>query len=39
MEKAGIRATSSTPEQLATLLERHNRQWLAIIERNKITSN
>lgn len=39
MEKAGIRATASTPEELTALLERHNRQWLAIIERNNITSN
>ena len=39
MEKAGIRATSGTPEQLTELLVRHNRQWLTIIERNNITSN
>ena len=39
MEKAGIRATASTPEELMSLLERHNRAWLAIIERNNITAN
>ncbi|MBN9087736.1 MAG: tripartite tricarboxylate transporter substrate binding protein [Reyranella sp.] len=39
MDKAGIRPTGSTPEAFASLLERHNRQWLAIIERNNITSN
>jgi tripartite-type tricarboxylate transporter receptor subunit TctC len=39
MDKAGIRPTSSTPEAFASLLERHNRQWMAIIERNNITAN
>ncbi|MDQ8015814.1 MAG: tripartite tricarboxylate transporter substrate binding protein [Bordetella sp.] len=37
MEKAGVTATSSTPEEFAALLARHNERWLAVIKRNNIT--
>ena len=38
MEKGGIVATSSTPEEFAALLKRHNDRWLDIIKRNHITA-
>ncbi|WP_076999796.1 tripartite tricarboxylate transporter substrate binding protein [Variovorax sp. KK3] len=38
MEKAGVTATSSTPEDFAALLKRHNDRWVAVIQRNNITS-
>lgn len=38
MEKAGVAATSSTPDEFAALLKRHNQRWLAVIKRNNITS-
>ncbi|MBB3182133.1 tripartite tricarboxylate transporter substrate binding protein [Variovorax sp. Sphag1AA] len=37
MEKAGVTATSSTPEEFAALLARHNERWLDVIKRNNIT--
>jgi len=37
MEKAGVTPTSSTPEEFAALLNRHNERWLAVIKRNNIT--
>ncbi|MEJ8813005.1 tripartite tricarboxylate transporter substrate binding protein [Variovorax ureilyticus] len=37
MEKAGVTATSSTPEEFAALLARHNERWLNVIKRNNIT--
>ena len=37
MEKAGVTATSSTPDEFAALLARHNERWLAVIKRNNIT--
>ena len=36
MEKAGVTATSSTPEEFARLLARHNERWLAVIKHNNI---
>jgi tripartite-type tricarboxylate transporter receptor subunit TctC len=38
MEKAGVTATSSTPEDFARLLARHNERWLAVIQHNHIVS-
>jgi tripartite-type tricarboxylate transporter receptor subunit TctC len=38
MERGGIVATSSTPEEFAALLKRHNDRWLDIIKRNSITA-
>jgi tripartite-type tricarboxylate transporter receptor subunit TctC len=38
MEKVGIQATSSTPEEFAALLARHNERWLSVIRRNKISA-
>jgi tripartite-type tricarboxylate transporter receptor subunit TctC len=38
MEKAGVQATSSTPEEFAKLLARHNERWLAVIKRNNIAA-
>jgi len=38
LEKAGVHATSSTPQELAALLARHNERWRAVIERNHIVS-
>ncbi|OUM00127.1 Bug family tripartite tricarboxylate transporter substrate binding protein [Variovorax sp. JS1663] len=37
MEKAGVTATSSTPEDFGALLARHNERWLTVIKRNNIT--
>ena len=37
MEKGGIVATSSSPEEFAALLKRHNDRWLGIIKRNNIS--
>lgn len=37
MQKAGVTATSSTPEEFAALLARHNERWLDVIKRNNIT--
>lgn len=37
MEKAGVTATSSTPEEFGALLTRHNERWVAVIKRNNIT--
>ena len=39
LEKAGIHATSSTPEEFQALLVRHNQRWLAIIKRNNISAD
>ncbi len=36
MEKAGVTATSSTPDEFAALLARHNERWLDVIKRNNI---
>jgi tripartite-type tricarboxylate transporter receptor subunit TctC len=36
MERAGVTATSSTPEEFAKLLARHNERWLAVIRNNNI---
>jgi tripartite-type tricarboxylate transporter receptor subunit TctC len=38
MEKIGVTATSSTPEEFAKLLARHNERWLAVIKRNNIAA-
>jgi tripartite-type tricarboxylate transporter receptor subunit TctC len=38
MEKAGIHATGSTPEEFQALLARHNERWLSIIKRNNISA-
>lgn len=38
MEKGGIHATSSTPEEFAALLKRHNDRWLDVIKRNRISA-
>lgn len=38
MEKAGVTATSSTPEEFAALLKRHNERWLSVIKRNNISA-
>ena len=38
METAGVTATSSTPEEFAKLLARHNERWLAVIKRNNISA-
>lgn len=38
MEKIGVTATSSTPEEFAALLARHNERWLAVIKRNAISA-
>ena len=37
MEKGGISAVSSTPDEFAALLKRHNDRWLDIIKRKNIT--
>ena len=39
MEKGGIAATSSTPEEFDALLKRHNDRWLDIIKRRQITAD
>jgi tripartite-type tricarboxylate transporter receptor subunit TctC len=36
MEKGGITATSSSPEEFTALLKRHNDRWVDIIKRNNI---
>lgn len=38
MEKGGITATSSTPEEFTALLKRHNDRWVDIIKRNNIVA-
>jgi tripartite-type tricarboxylate transporter receptor subunit TctC len=38
MEKIGVTPTSSTPEEFARLLARHNERWLAVIKRNNISA-
>jgi len=37
MKKAGVVATSSTPQEFQALLARHNERWLDVIQRNRIT--
>lgn len=36
LEKAGVYATASTPDEFAALLARHNERWISIIKRNNI---
>jgi tripartite-type tricarboxylate transporter receptor subunit TctC len=38
MEKAGVTATSSTPEEFAALLKRHNDRWIGVIKSKGITA-
>jgi tripartite-type tricarboxylate transporter receptor subunit TctC len=38
LEKAGVYAAASTPEEFAALLTRHNERWVAIIKRNNIVN-
>ena len=38
MDKAGVTATSSTPEEFSKLLARHNERWLAVIKHSNITA-
>ena len=38
LEKAGVHATSGTPEEFAALLARHNDRWRSVIQRNNIVN-